>query len=183
MKELALHLLDIVENSARAGADRVDLRFRLDGSRLAVELADNGPGLPPSMADAPWDPFRTTRVDRGVGLGLPLLRQAVEQAGGRFSLHSASPGGVRIRFEYDLAHIDAKPLGDLAGFFVHALLAWPEMRITVTLQDEIEPRLDSAEILRALDGLEPTHPRVQAWLAKTCAEAFAPLCRFPEGDR
>ena len=65
MKELSLHLLDIVKNSTAAGASlvRVELTEAEDHT-LTVVIADNGRGMSPEMLAAVSDPFTTTRTTR-----------------------------------------------------------------------------------------------------------------------
>ena len=76
MKELALHILDISQNSITAGADRVDVTIREDSKqdRMSIEIRDNGSGIPAEMLENITDPFVTTRTTRKVGLGLNLFQ-------------------------------------------------------------------------------------------------------------
>ena len=79
MKELSLHLLDIVKNSTAAGATLVDISLTETADHtLTITVADNGRGMSPEMLAAVADPFTTTRTTRKVGLGIPLYRMAAE---------------------------------------------------------------------------------------------------------
>jgi len=116
MEDLSLHILDIVENSLAAGASRIEIRITEDTRQdlLALEISDNGKGMDPETARRTLDPFFTTRTTRKVGLGLPLLAQAAEQAGGRLEVVSGPGRGTTVRAEFRLSHPDMKPLGDVA---------------------------------------------------------------------
>ncbi|HPC47909.1 MAG TPA: ATP-binding protein, partial [Deltaproteobacteria bacterium] len=86
MLELALHILDIAENSSRAGASRIEVTIVEDTQRdvFVMEVADNGSGMDEETRSRALDPFFTTKKVRRVGLGLPMLKEAAERAGGEF---------------------------------------------------------------------------------------------------
>jgi two-component system, NtrC family, nitrogen regulation sensor histidine kinase NtrY len=66
------------------------------GGWIEVIVADNGPGLPPGVEDRIFDPDFTTK-SRGTGLGLALVRQAVEVHGGRVHAGNRPGGGAEFR--------------------------------------------------------------------------------------
>ena len=82
MKELSLNILDIAENSTKAGASLVDISLVKKGRILTLTITDDGCGMLPEMVERVIDPFCTTRTTRKVGLGIPLLKLAAEQTGG-----------------------------------------------------------------------------------------------------
>jgi hypothetical protein len=180
MRDLSLHLLDIIENSAKAGAPRVVVDFVFEGVWLTVQVTDNGPGLAPSVKDDPSDPFRTTRRERKVGLGLALLRQAAEATGGRMEVRSPDSGGVSVTATFDLSHLDARPLGDLATAFLTVLLAWPQMDLVVRVGPNGEEILDSGAVRRELGDVTIGHPKVQAFLREQVSEGLRPLIAWAE---
>jgi nitrogen-specific signal transduction histidine kinase len=59
------------------------------------------------------DPFYTTKRGKRVGLGLPLLAQAAEEAGGELEVQSAPGKGTKVIATLGLSHIDRKPLGNI----------------------------------------------------------------------
>lgn len=164
MKDWSLHLLDILENAAKAGATRVDVTLTSVGTWLTLEVNDNGPGLPPEIKVDPTDPFRTTRRDRPVGLGLGLIRRAAEQTGGQLEIGEGRQGGVRLTATLNLGHLDAKPLGDVPTALAAAVLAWPDLELTVCLGTEQREVLNTAEIRRELDGVSVATPAVQKFV-------------------
>lgn len=117
MLELALHILDIAENSVRAGARTVTIEISEDPERdrFSFVIRDDGRGMEKAVLERAMDPFFTTKKVRRVGLGLPMLAEAAERAGGRFAIESQPGSGTRIEAEFQLSHIDRQPLGDLAG--------------------------------------------------------------------
>ena len=75
MKEIALHILDIAENSVRAGAAEVIIGLEQKSRWLKISIADNGKGMDPEELERTADPFYTSRTTRRVGMGIPLFRQ------------------------------------------------------------------------------------------------------------
>jgi signal transduction histidine kinase len=65
-------------------------------STVVVEVADNGPGLPPHASDKVFDPFFTTKP-QGSGLGLPIVRKIVDAHDGRIDVSSTPGQGTHFR--------------------------------------------------------------------------------------
>ena len=77
MPELALHILDLVQNSVSAGATRVTVTIVYDTAQdaLTITIEDDGKGMAPELLERVTSPFTTTRTTRKVGLGIPLFKQ------------------------------------------------------------------------------------------------------------
>ena len=77
MKEISLNVLDVVGNSVKAKAKRIDIMITESVARDVLELSiiDDGCGMAPEFLARVTDPFTTTRTTRKVGLGLPLCRE------------------------------------------------------------------------------------------------------------
>jgi len=131
MEDLSLHILDVVENSLAASASRIEIRIVEDtaGDLLSLEVADNGGGMDAEAQRQALDPFFTTRTTRKVGLGLPLLAQAAEEAGGRIEVASQPGRGTTVKAKFRLSHPDLKPLGDMAETLRTILAGRPELTL------------------------------------------------------
>jgi two-component system, NtrC family, sensor kinase len=71
--------------------------------RLALEVADDGPGMPTAIASRIFEPFFTTKPPGvGTGLGLSIVYGIVHQHGGEISLESRPGAGTKIRVELPL---------------------------------------------------------------------------------
>ena len=81
MKELSLNILDITENSVKAGAELTSILIDEENNTLRLTIEDNGSGMSEEILKGVTDPFYTTRTTRKVGMGLPLLKLAAEQTG------------------------------------------------------------------------------------------------------
>ena len=94
MKEISLHLLDIVQNSLSAGADLIEVfvKVNTNADLLTVSVADNGSGMDAATLARACEPFFTTkRLGLGSGLGLAMAYGFAKQSGGGISIHS-QPG-------------------------------------------------------------------------------------------
>ena len=129
MLDLSLHILDIAENSIEAGALRVHIEVEEDvaGDRLVIEIGDDGHGMDAEMVRRAADPFVTTRRERSVGFGLPLLSEAARRSGGELSIDSRPGGGTRIRAVFGHSHIDRQPLGDMAKTLITLVAGHPDI--------------------------------------------------------
>lgn len=117
MTELSLHILDIVQNSIKAGATLVEVKVNEDmvANRLVIEINDNGCGMEEEFLKDVVNPFRTTRTTRKVGLGLSLLKNACELTGGNLYIASEVGVGTKVKATFVHDSIDRQPLGDMAS--------------------------------------------------------------------
>ncbi|MBR4727136.1 MAG: sensor histidine kinase [Clostridia bacterium] len=116
MKELSLNILDIAQNSVKAGATLVEIQLTETAETLTIRIVDNGCGMTAAQVESVMDPFFTTRTTRSVGLGVPLLKLAAEQTGGSVEIASsaeAADHGTAVTALFYKNHIDFTPLGDI----------------------------------------------------------------------
>lgn len=192
MRELALHVLDILQNTVEAGATRVTLTIHEDVpvDRLIITVTDNGRGMDAATVARVTDPFYTTRTTRHVGLGLPLYAMAAEQAGGGLRIVSQPGLGTTVEAVFQLSHPDRQPLGDMAGTLLAFLLSerTPELRydhvvrrgdpsvvapVRAEAGTQAPPLLfefDTTDIRAELGDVPFTHPAVARWLAEFLGE-------------
>lgn len=156
MHDLSLYLLDILENSVRAGATTIVVGVAADrlADTLTISVEDDGPGLPVTPDEA-LDPFFTTKKGKKTGLGLSLFRQAAEAAGGGLSVsRSEDLGGVAVQAWMDLANVDRPPLGDVATTIAMMVVTNPEVAFTVDVVDGDERlRLQGEQLPQRLPDL------------------------------
>jgi len=115
VRDLSLHILDIAENSVRAGAKLIEISVAedVDGDMLTLKIKDDGKGMSPEAEARAADPFFTTKPGHRFGLGLALLAQATREADGQFELSSRPGSGTAITATFRYSHPDRKPLGDI----------------------------------------------------------------------
>ena len=152
MRDLSLHLLDLIENSLRASASVISVGLTLSFTKdlLTLRIEDNGPGFsaPP---DVILNPFYTTKDAKRTGLGLSLLQSAARQAGGDLVIGTSSLGGARVEARMQLSHLDRSPLGDLAATFGTVACANPQVDLQLCLSSETDQwRLSRRQLAEGL---------------------------------
>jgi hypothetical protein len=167
MRELALHLLDIAENSAAAEAKtiRIEIVEDIAKDRLSMSIKDDGKGMSEEMVKNVTDPFFTTRTTRKVGLGIPLLKEAAEACNGNLTITSKLGVGTTVFVDFQRSHIDRMPLGDLSTTFLNLMIAHPAIHFLfryVVGDDEFF--LDDDSIKNELQGVSLTEPVVLTFL-------------------
>lgn len=117
MQEISLNILDVAENSVKAGATLVEISVNedIENNLLTVVIKDNGCGMSEETLKAVTDPFYTTRTTRKVGLGVPFFKMAAEMTGGSFNITSKVGEGTSVTATFVYDSIDRMPLGDIAG--------------------------------------------------------------------
>lgn len=103
-------LHNLGQNAFEAGATQVEIAAREDGrARLMIEVADNGPGLPPRARDKLFEPFAGTGRAGGTGLGLAIARDLMRAHGGDIVLVRTTAEGTVFRLELPPAPPGALP--------------------------------------------------------------------------
>jgi anti-sigma regulatory factor (Ser/Thr protein kinase) len=178
MLELALHILDIAENSVRAEAKTVSIGVteEIHRDRLTIEIVDDGVGMSPELLKKAMDPFYTSKKVRRVGMGLPMLAEAAQKAGGRFDIESTEGSGTRLAVVFQLSHIDRQPLGDVAGSLVTLIAGNPG--VDFVYRHRCEGRVflfDTREIKRETEGIPINHIEVLKWIRQYIREGLSEL--------
>lgn len=173
MREIALHLLDIAENSVAAEAKNITLTVceDLQGDRLTASVIDDGKGMTAEMAAKVTDPFTTSRTTRKVGLGIPLFKSAAESCNGSLIINSEIGKGTRLNVEFQHSHIDRMPLGDLSATMLTLFVAYP--KIHWLFDYEVIPSngmreekfvFDSQPVMAELGDIPLTEPAVLGFI-------------------
>ena len=160
MEDLSLHILDIVENSIRARASKINIKIVEDTRRdlLTIEIKDDGKGIDKETMKKVLDPFFTTKTTRKVGLGLALLKQSARESGGDVEIESKVGTGTRVKAVFNYSHIDRKPMGDIAATLITLIAGNPEVDfIYEHVNDESKYRIDTEE-MRTRNKLDVGNP-------------------------
>ena len=167
MRELSLHILDIVQNSLTAQAQNIEIIINEDTveDKLVVVIKDDGRGMDEQTLNKVLNPFYTTRTTRKVGLGLPLLAANAQACGGSVKIKSAVGKGTIVEAVFQHSHIDRAPLGDMPSTLVTLISGSPEVNFFyVHKYNDKEFRVNTLEIKENLYGLALNHPDVLTWL-------------------
>lgn len=134
MKEIALHIMDIAQNSIRAGAS--EIMITIDESpatdTLTLTIADNGKGMDEDACAKAASPWFTSRTTRKVGMGLPLLQMNAALSGGAMNIASVQSKGTTVTATFGYSHVDRPPLGDTGGTIALLILSNPSINMVYT---------------------------------------------------
>ena len=167
MREISLHLLDLVQNSVTAGARLIEVSLvRETGGLLKMVILDDGRGMDKATLEAALSPFGTSRTIRKLGFGIPLTREQALRTGGSLTLESTPGKGTRLEAVFDTTHIDCPPLGSLADTLAGLVLANPDTPdFSLCLaSDRGQEELDTRLLKQTLDPVPVNTPEVALWL-------------------
>lgn len=189
MEELSLHLLDIAENSLRAGATKVEIIIK-DNPRenyLIMKIRDNGRGMDSEEINRLLDPFYTTRTERNIGLGIPLLKMTADSCNGSLLISSVIGKGTTIEVSMEHNNIDRPPIGNITSTIITLLVGWPSVKLhyqhfylsekSSRKKDYLNTNFtfDTEEVKKRLDNLAINNSKVIKFLRQYLQESLIKL--------
>ena len=182
MKELSLNILDIAQNSIKAGADTIKIELEESETKLSIRITDNGCGMKPDFVKSVTDPFTTTRTTRKVGLGIPLFQLAAEQTGGALHIESRHESehpqdhGTVVTAVFDPSHLDFTPLGDITSTLTLLIQGSPNIHWVYThTKNSGCVSLDTDELKEVLGDVPLDTFEVIAWIGEYVNEQYSVL--------
>ena len=179
MKELSLNVLDITENSVKAGATLIEIELTEKDNTLSITVSDNGRGMSDEVVRSVTDPFYTTRTTRKVGLGIPLFKFAAEQTGGGITIKSkqktdgVEDHGTVVNAIFHTDHIDFTPLGDITSTLVTLIQGHPDIDFVFTHKtDKGSVELDTRELRAVLEDTPLDTFEVLIWIKENLEEQY-----------
>ena len=176
MKELSLNILDIAENSVKAGATLTEILLAESDETLTLKIKDDGCGMSREIVESVINPFYTTRTTRNVGLGIPLLKMAAEQTGGGIDIVSdisEQNHGTTVTATFNKNHLDFTPLGDVTSSVVTLIQGHPDTDFLFShTKGESEVRLDTRELREVLEGVPLDTYDVIKWIEGNLTEQY-----------
>jgi hypothetical protein len=169
MKTISDHILDILQNSVRAGATLIEIMVREEKSNdlYAVRIKDDGHGMTREKIQQATQPFFTTRTTRKVGLGLPLLKQNAEMCGGSLTIDSEPGKGTSVTAVFGYNHVDRPPMGDITGVLVLTIIGHDGIRFIYSHKtDEGEFELDTDSLHEIFEDVPLRHPEVRGAISE-----------------
>ena len=163
MRELALHILDIAENSISADASKISIFIEenLKKDILHIVIEDNGKGMDSETLARITDPFVTSRTTRSVGLGIPFFKAAAEACEGALTIQSEPGKGTTVDVTFKHSHIDRMPLGDITGTLMTLIIGSPDIHWVFEYQVDDECfHFDDSPIKEALEDVSLSEPAV-----------------------
>lgn len=175
MRELTLHILDIAANSVSAGAEKISITIdeNLINDTLNITVVDDGKGMDEEMIKRVTDPFITSRTERKVGLGIPLLKYAAETCDGWFSIQSEVNKGTTVSVQFQHSHIDRMPIGNVADTLLMLELGTPDINwIFSVKKNGKEFYFNDTELKQELEGISITEPDVIRFIRSILEEGI-----------
>ncbi|NLH01282.1 MAG: ATP-binding protein [Clostridiales bacterium] len=167
MQELSMNILDVAENSVRAGAGLIEITVDEQPSEdiLSITVSDNGCGMTAEQLANVTDPFFTTRSTRKVGLGVPFFKMAAELSGGCFDIQSTVGKGTVVAAHFVLSSIDRMPLGNINETICTLIHCNPSIDFVYRRRlENSEIVLDTREFRRILGNIELNTPDVSRFI-------------------
>lgn len=180
MRELSLHIMDIIQNSIAANADFIEITVDENTIKdyLKIVIKDNGRGIDKEMLSQIKDPFTTSRTSRKVGLGISLFEAACTRCEGYLNMESSVGIGTTLTAVLKYSHIDRAPLGKLEDTLI-SLLLYPSINFlyrhlyndnefvlnTIEIRKIVGDDLNVQEIIfwikdYIIEGINATHSNV-----------------------
>ena len=167
MKELSLHILDIVQNSIKAEAKNITVEIveSISEDKLTISVIDDGCGMSEEFLARVRDPFTTTRTTRKTGMGISLFEAAAQQTGGGLDIRSKLGEGTTLKVWFGLSSIDRAPLGDMAGTMETIIGGAPDIDYVYRhVTDKGEFVLDTKELRQMLGDVPLNVPDILSWI-------------------
>ena len=182
MKEISLHILDIVQNSIAAEADLVEIMVKenFKEDTLTLIIKDNGRGMDHKEQEKVLDPFVTSRKTREVGLGLPFLKKAAQNCDGELKLDSTPGEGTEVMTIFKHSHIDRAPLGNMTGTITTLITTNPSVdfiysHIVKDNNDHNKFELNTKDIRKEIADIAINNPQVVDWIESYLKENLTKL--------
>lgn len=175
MRELALHILDIAENSISANASKIKILVEenLTEDYLRITIEDDGKGMDAETLAKITDPFVTSRTTRKVGLGIPFFKAAAEACEGSLIIRSKLGLGTSVEVIFKHSHIDRMPLGDMTGTLMTLLIGTPDIHWIFEYRvDGKRFVFDDEPIKQTLEGISLSEPAVMKFIRQSLSEGI-----------
>ncbi|QQS50172.1 MAG: ATP-binding protein [Bacteroidota bacterium] len=177
MKEISMHILDLVQNSIQAQANNIGIEINENqgDDSFVLSITDNGQGMDEITLSRIMDPFFTTK-NKKTGLGIPLLRQHTELTGGRVEIESKPGIGTRITGIFGYSHLDRQPLGDIIGTITGLIRSYPQLDFEYTHRlNQQHFDLSTFEIKKELEGISIANGEVIEFIKEMISENLKAL--------
>ena len=165
MRELSLHILDLVQNSIAAESTLIKVHIEENSSEnlFKIIIEDDGKGMDQEFLQKVRSPFTTTRDTRDIGLGIPFFEAACDRCGGELEIWSEVGLGTKLKGSMEKNNIDRPPLGRI-NETISSLLLFDNVDIEYIHKfNENEFVFRSTEI-KEIVGADINTPKVINWI-------------------
>lgn len=184
MKELSLHILDIVQNAISAGAQNIEILIDENEQTdlLTIKVIDDGWGMDEEYVKKAVNPFTTSRKTRRVGMGLPLLKQAAIECNGDLTIASKLSEGTTVHIWFTHSHINRMPIGNMVATIITLLIDGSHFDLQYIHRINSQQMVfDTRQIRQVLEDVPLNHPDVIEWVRQSLQSEIVELSQYYEG--
>ena len=186
MREISLHILDLVQNSISADASVINLTINEspDSNFLSFVIEDNGKGMSEEFLKRVTDPFVTSRTTRSVGMGISLTKAACLATNGSFDITSKLGEGTKLVAGFEYNHIDRQPLGDVAETVSTLIMMNPDVDFNYKhIYNNNEFLVSTMEIKNTLGDVPINELSVINWIKEYINENLTLIMEVPDNEK
>jgi signal transduction histidine kinase len=103
LERAMLNLLFNAAEALPAGTGTIDVSCRVSDRGTEIRVADNGPGISETIGDTLFQPFVSHGKEKGIGLGLTVVQNIMQQHHGEVSVERTGSGGTVFRLFFPAA--------------------------------------------------------------------------------
>jgi signal transduction histidine kinase len=100
-------LINLIRNSLQAQADLIKINLSVEDGFSIIQVSDNGKGIPIEYQGKIFEANFTTK-DKGLGLGLKLIKRFLENISGDIKLVSSSSEGTIFRIKIPVKNVKSE---------------------------------------------------------------------------
>jgi len=178
VKELSMHILDIVMNSVKAEANLIEITVKdsIRNNNLKIIIKDNGIGISKEVLKQVTNPFYTTRTTRKVGLGLSLLKETCERCNGYFKINSELGKGTIVECDFERNNIDRAPLGNMGDTIMSIINSLNDCELVYEHEvDDRKFQISTAQLKEILGEVDINDNNVILWIKEYVNENIKEL--------
>lgn len=167
MQDLAMQIMEIMQNSIHAKASEITLVYTdsEENNRITFEVADNGIGMNEETVKKITNPFITSRMTRKIGMGLAFLKQTTDLCDGSLNICSQPMKGTSVTAELRRDCIDTPPTGDLGELMMECIQANEKIAYRFEYRNDAGCfSFDSNTVVKELDGVSICEPDILLWI-------------------
>ena len=167
MQDLAMQIMEIMQNSISAHASAITLQFTdsMKDNRITFKISDNGSGMSEDTVKKITNPFITSRMTRKIGMGLAFLKQTCDQCDGSLEIVSRLQKGTAVTAVLRRDCIDTPPTGDLGELMMECIQANEKIAYRFEYRsDQGCFSFDTDSVVKELDGVSICEPNILLWI-------------------
>ena len=163
MRELSLHIMDIVQNSIDAQASLIKISIKESDNILFIEIQDNGFGMTDNQLDMVENTSFSTKSGNRRGRGINVFKNSAINSGGSFNITSTPCKGTDVRAKFNLHN--SISLGDIVSTVSLLIYCNPNLNFMFFHKvNDLSYCLDTRKIKKKLDYIPINNSQVFVWI-------------------